>query len=455
MPLPPGVTPREPQAAALPPGVTPSRSEAKPDTRSTFQRVVTDPAANIAGMGLEALTAAGVPWARLAQGEGFRQAFDPRGMIETIGAGGKAQETRQEAAKAGVRTGAPVAAAALTGGMALPAIAGGQLVTEAMMQATGVSDPSRWRLLASALLPFLPAAVVRGARGLGRTATRVAPGLFRRAQEGAQVAAGQVAKSVGPAQEAGALFKSARAAGDEIIPAAKLQAMIDDLDQAIPADPVSPGLKTAREFMDAGRKMIRGGGITLRDLMRFRQDLGPMTRQIPQVQALYKATLSDLEAGGSAGSRLAVQALESARKTHGASLFTDLVEKATDVRSISGADVPALNVAKLAKAVQTHKDDLLKFLGPRGFGQIEQFLITYRSLPPTHAWTAVNRAIGTIAGGLGFFGGAGAPGLAAAAVPELATNIYAVGANPAWVNRTVPAAVSLGNLAQEALRQRR
>ena len=438
IPPPPDAVPAQPAAVAAAP----------PTVLQSAIRAVTPPDPfTVAGNALHALR---IP---------LKAAFDLAGNAD-VAAGIKTPERAARLANTYANIPIPVAAGMLTGGMSLPAQALAQATTTAAMQGGGLEPKSLPNVAFSAAAPFAGEAISRLIRGLGRTATRVIPGLFQRAQAKAQGELGKVAGGLAT-EESGPLFKGARAVGDQRVGAGQLTAMLDDLDQSIPKDPISPGLKAAREFMERGRELTQGGEISLGDLMRFRQDLGPMTRQAPQIGAIYKATLGDLEAGSTAGSRLAVEALSAARKTHGSALFSDLVEKATEVRSVAGADAPALNVAKLAKGVHANREDLVKFLGPQGVGQIEQFLAQYRSLPPTHAWTAVNKAIATGAGGLGFLGG-GLPAVAAAGLPELLTNMYQVGGNPAFLraSRLAPLlagarAAGAGGLARDAVESRR
>ena len=361
----------------------------------------------------------------------------------------------QAASRAGAYANVPIQmlGAMLTKGQSLPVQSLAGMGTTGAMQAGGLEPKSPAGVAASGAIPFAGELGSRVLRGLGRTATRVVPGLFQKAQGAAQEELGKVTAGLAK-EEAGPLYKTVRMAGDVKLPAPALQAMLDDVDQDLFAKPIGTANKLTKEFVTKGRELIQDGEITLGDLMKFRKELGPATREAPGVAALYKATLGDLEAGSTAGSRLAVAAVDAARKTHGASLFSDLVEKATEVRAVGGADAPALNVAKLAKSVNANRDDLMKFLGPQGFADIENFIIQNRSLPPTHAWTAINKGIGTMAGGAGFLG-AGPAGLALAALPELATNIYAVGKTPAaWLeqSRLIPllAAMRAGLAAQQA-----
>lgn len=66
--------------------------------QSIFNKYIAQPLNNIVGMGMEAASSGAIPFARMAQGEPMKQAFDLRGITDTIGAGGVAQQTREQAA---------------------------------------------------------------------------------------------------------------------------------------------------------------------------------------------------------------------------------------------------------------------------------------------------------------------------------------------------------------------
>jgi hypothetical protein len=120
---------------AYPPGFTPDGPEGftpdAPQSTGTrlYQDYVAKPLTNVVGRGLEAIGNVGVPLARMAQGESVRESFNPRGIIDTLGAGGVAADTRRQAAEvvvpqtplqAGIMAGT---AAAGPASRALPALA--------------------------------------------------------------------------------------------------------------------------------------------------------------------------------------------------------------------------------------------------------------------------------------------------------------------------------------------
>jgi hypothetical protein len=301
-------------------------------------------------------------------------------------------------------------------------------------------------------------------------ATRLIPERFRTAQRGAQAEAEGIATKLEPPGlgtagpgTAGDLFGGARAAAGEKIPATRLTAMLDDLDAAIPKEPTSPGLKTTRELMEQARTAIQGDEIPLGELMKLRLDAGQSLKRAPQVAALYKGILGDLEQAGAAGgpgAALAMRALEAGRKQHGAELFRDLVEQSAKRRSNLTGDLPLLDMAQLAKRVQENKDQLVKQLGTEGVGRIEEFLVKYRALPPVDAYNFANKmALGGL-GTAGFFGGGPIGAVGAAGLYELLNNAKAVGQNPAELNRalimmTEGLRAGIGGLSRQAVESRR
>jgi len=366
----------------------------------------------------------------------IKAAFDLAGKAD-VASGIKTPEQAASRANTYANIPIPMAVGALTGGASLPANALTQMATTAAMQEGGLEPKSPGQVVASGALPFGLAGIGRLVRGMGRGLTRAMPGRFRAAQDEAQEAAGKVTEGLKPAAATGELFKGARAAGPERIPATQLTAMLDDLDATIPATPTSGGLKTAREFMDTARASIQGDSIPLGELLRLRLDLGQSIGKGPQVAAIYKAVLGDLSqagATGGPGADLAMRALEAARKERGSALMGELVEKASRGRSALTGDLPLLNVSQLSKEVQTHQDEILKLVGPKGMEQIEQFLVKYRSLPPVHAYTAWNSLMAGMGAGLGL-GGFGAAGLAGVAAHELVKDAFAVGRNPQALNQ--------------------
>lgn len=246
----------------------------------------------------------------------------------------------------------------------------------------------------------------------------------------------------------------------EKIPAANLMRMLDDLEDSIPKDPTSGGLKTVRELMVQARGVISGDRVPLGELMKLRLDAGRSLKKAPEVAALYKGILGDLEQAGAAGgpgATLAMRALEAGRRQHGTELFRDLVEKASTRRSNLTGDLPLLDMAQLAKRVQENKDQLTKQLGPEGVSQIEDFLVKYRALPPVDAYNFANKmALGGL-GTAGFFGGGPMGAVGAAGLYELLNNAKAVGANPAELNRALimlgeGVRAGLGGMAESAVK---
>lgn len=395
-------------------------------------------------------------------------------------------------------------------------------------------------------LPPAVAGVARTIRGLGRTAVRVVPSLFQKAQGRAAAAADDVAAQLTPETTAEQLFRSARgrapapkvaprepiaalpaigetsptaygptgryvareltgregvertleaasatARGEgyregagmvvaqsqgpsvagrvmrratpetaatatrtarETVPAGRLTAIIDDLDETIPAEPGNAALQQVRTFMGKLQGAVKDGKVDLDELMRQRLDLG---REIarpgsaPELRALYghggkdaKGIIGALEEAaekGGAGASAAREALTVFKRDLGVVKWKELVETAAPRKSISGVETPELNIAKLGKLVEKHADELTAQLGPEGMALIQGYLRKFSTLPPTHAYTAVNRLISVMGGGLGLGVGVSTGsipiGLGAALLPEVATNIYAVGRNPVWVNQ--------------------
>jgi hypothetical protein len=345
---------------------------------------------------------------------------------------------------------------ALTAGAGLVPAALSQMGATAAMQEGGIEPrrplgPIDVNVAAAGASPFIGAGLGRLARGLGRGITRMVPSQFTAAQRAAQSEAGELVEELKPKVGAGGLFTQARSAGEQQVPAGQLTTMLDDLDRSIPATPTSGGLKTAREFIDAARGSIKEGNISLCDLLRLRLDVGRSIGKGPEVAALYKAVLGDLNAAGmaqGAGAKLAVDALEAARKERGAALMADIVEKATKGRSALTGELPLLSMSTLGREVQNAKPELLKFVGPEGVAQIEDFLVRNRALPPTHAYTAWNGLVS------GVLGGALGPATGGGSVLgwELLKDAYAVGPNPAELNQfLITLGAGLPGLARQAV----
>ncbi len=337
-----------------------------------------------------------------------------------------------QAAKETARTTLPIAAGMLTGGASIPLQAAVQLGTEGAMQATGLAEKSPGQLIASGALPFGMAGIGRALRGLSRTATRLIPSVFTGKQQEAQKGAEVVAKGLEGSGNTGALFKGARAQAAEPIPAPQLRAMIDDLEITLPPSPTSSGLKAAREILENAKESLKGDTIPLGDLMRLRLDSGRSIGKAPEVAALNKAVLGDLEQAGAVGgpgAQLAQQALISARKDRGAEMLREMVANASRGRSALTGEQPLLSMSQLSRDVEKNREKLTQLLGPDGMAKIEEFVVRNRALPPTHAYTAANGLVSYV----GFAGG----GLPAMASWELLKNAYAVGKNPAELNRAL------------------
>lgn len=73
---------------------------AKQEQGSWWNQNIAQPLNNIVGRGLEQVGNVGVPIARMAQGEPLSQALDPRGIVDTMGAGGEAKRAREQSASA-------------------------------------------------------------------------------------------------------------------------------------------------------------------------------------------------------------------------------------------------------------------------------------------------------------------------------------------------------------------
>lgn len=311
--------------------------------------------------------------------------------------------------------------------------------------------------------PPAAATAFRLIRGLGRTATRLAPSLFQGAHREALDAAAQAGESLAPNVNTSQLFQAARQAGSEQIPASNIRQTLDRLAQEIPADPVSPELKMVRAYMEnmeraiggqpgfafpsgaaqvtgptaaqvAGTAAAKTPQISLNDLMGMRRDIGLAIGRgrSGEVKALYGAVMNDLGAAANAGgpgAGMAKEALTAFKQDLAVNRWNDLVKSATDTRSISGADVQRLNVSRLRNALEKNSDEFTRLVGQDGVDRLRQFTEIYRSLPPETALNFHSRLVGALAGGAGVLS-AGPHGAVAALLPELAANMFSVGANP-------------------------
>src|SRR5206468_3792721 len=144
-----------------------------------------------------------------------------------------------------------------------------------------------------------------------RTLTRVMPGRFRAAHQEALGAADELGQGLRPEVDPGQLFEAARAAGAEAVPATKTTAILADLEKSVSKGPVNAKLKLVREYMDKVGGEIRNGEMSLQDLMARRRDLAMSLGAAPEVKAIYKGLISDLEgaAAGGPGAAMAQEAL--------------------------------------------------------------------------------------------------------------------------------------------------
>jgi len=230
--------------------------------------------------------------------------------------------------------------------------------------------------------------------------------------------------------------------------------MLADLEQSIPKTPASPALKTVREFMTNLDEALvtknpynvpagvgtTAPGLTLEALMAMRRDLGASLGKAPEIKALYKGLIQDLDVAakaGGPGAAMAQEALGAFKKDLGANRLGELVEAATSRRAIAGADTPILNMPKFANAFAKNSKDLTDLLGPDGVQAVGAFIQRFRTLPPEVAWNGWNMMLATLGGAGGGLlglsgGGAGATvgAVGGALTQELLRNAVAVGKNP-------------------------
>jgi hypothetical protein len=349
----------------------------------------------------------------------------------------------------------PLVTGALTGGGSLPLQIASQMGTAKAMQEGGMEPQSTPQVLFAGAAPLVAAGLGRLARGVGRTITRTVPSAFTSAQEAAQGAAGNMTESVRPETAASNLFRGARAAGSDVIPAANIQRVVEDLATTIGDNPQSPGLQVAKAFADKLGAATANGTVDLKTLMQLRLDLGQSLSRAPQIGALYGAVLSDLEAAaqaGGGGANQAVGALQAFKQDLGANKLAQMVEAATK-ESVAGGR--GLNIATLHKAVTTipkgaTEPELLRLLGPDKYAQVLRFLDTYRGLPPAMAYTGWDMAKSVLGGGFGALAGLGTGlggilGTAAGWLgPELFQNARLVGHNPPGLNAVLGTLAAMG-----------
>jgi hypothetical protein len=301
----------------------------------------------------------------------------------------------------------------------------------------------------SGLVPPAVQAGVRGARALGRTATRLVPQLFQRGQGAAVEAADEMVNAMRPTTDLRALAESARAAGGDLVGSNHLQRAVGGI--SLPPTPANPKMAAVQTTIDNLRSVMKPGGqFQLADLEAVRRDIGPLLKNGPaELRGIYGAIVKDLEASaeaGGVGASLARETATAFKQDLGATRVAELIEKATSVRTINGADVPALNVSTLVKLTRKPETrrELMQQLGPDGLRPIDEFVRRFRSLPPDMAYNAWNRMLFTLGGGLS--GGAsivgggdlvsgGVAAVVGALTPEVLTNMALVGKNPQQLNR--------------------
>ena len=356
----------------------------------------------------------------------FAQQFDPVG--EFIG-------------RKVIPTAIRLAPALITGNplLAAGALAGGEAAAQ-FAESGEVTSPGEVGLAAA--IPPGVATLTRAARSLGRGAIRLVPSLFQKAQAAGKAGAETVAKELAPTTAPSTLFAQARAATTESVPADKLIDVLSDLQAAIPRKPVTPSLQAVQAHMDNLRAGISQGQVNLGDLMRLRLDLGrSLTRgAAPELRALYKGVIGSLEAGatqGGAGASAAKEALALFKRDLGATRWRELVQDATKAAPLLGETVEALNVARLTNMVRKEAKELTGLVGPEGMKIIEAFLEKARTLPPTHAVNFANLVSSGLLGGLGLAGGGPSGLLVGLLGKELIQNFWAIGRNPATLNKVM------------------
>lgn len=385
-----------------------------------------------------------------------------------------------KAARDTARTTIPAAVGAATGGLSLPLQAAAQAGTTYAMQQTGLEKPSWFQVLLSGGLPFLGAGVGRLLRGGERTATRMVPSRFEREQGKAAQAAGQMVEQMKPKAPASVLARAAGQASEEVIgtrevakqvpssiltpqgtPAMRTVTSTVEMRPTIavpateklarglvlPAKSANPQMESVRTTIENIKAAADRGAIQVKDLEAIRQDIGPLVGRSgapPKLKALYGAMIQDLESAARTGEPSALLARASAdsfKRELGAATLADLITKASPQRVISGATVPALNVATLNKLIHVKetREALTKQLGPQALKVVDRFIHDFRALPPDVAFNGWNRMILTL-GGVGGGAGVGSvlggiPGAVIGALaPEVLTNMALVGRNPAALN---------------------
>lgn len=292
---------------------------------------------------------------------------------------------------------------------------------------------------------FPPGAAVVGriARGLGRTAVRLVPSFFEKAQAAAREAGEALIRSLRPAEDVAQLSKAARAAGGDLIPSSNVQRIIGEI--KLPATPANPRLEAVKTTIENLKGVLTPEGkIRLDDLEAIRRDIGPLlqSKAAPsELRGLYGAIVKDLEEtarAGGAGASLAREAATAFKRDLGAAKVAELFEKATQVRVVSGANVPALDVARLGKLLRDPKTNkqLTEQIGADGVKLVESFISKFRSLPPTTAYNAWTTMLAALGGGVGAVTGGTATAVGIGVISsEIIRNMALVGANPKALNQ--------------------
>ena len=309
-------------------------------------------------------------------------------------------------------------------------------------------DP--WAIGTAGALPIAASTAVRGARALGRTATRFVPSLFESAQARALSAAERAASRLEPETAATQFFESARRAGTEVVSMGPLSRALDDVGRSVRAAPASPQQKALRELINGLRTELDAGNgaLSLDALDAVRRDVaGSIGRAGPGAERLYRGVIESLEEAAQAGGQGAGSlraALQAFKQELGAEKWRQMVTESQFRRpgepTLEGLGL--LNMGKLTNrfhAPKTHAE-MAKLLGPERMAIIEEFLRRYQSLPPTMATTTFASLVGRIVApaGLGALIGSQAggalpgaiAGLAGAFGPDFVQNFAAVGRNP-------------------------
>lgn len=324
-----------------------------------------------------------------------------------------------------------------------PLSAGGEALAQ-LVESGEITSPEQVALAGA--IPPAAATVGRFGRAMGRTAVRVFPGMFERAQKAAQEAGEALVSALRPTEDVAQLAASARAGGTDLIPTKNVQSMMRQI--TLPAKPANPQMEAVKTTVENLKSVLDPrGNISLDALEAIRQDIGPLLQSkqaSPQLRGLYGAIVRDLEetaAAGGVGATLAREAATAFKRDLGAAKVGELIEKSTSRRVISGADVPALNVSRFSKLINEPKTKqaLLGQIGADGFRTVEEFITKFRTLPPDVAYNGWGRMLGILGGGVGAVTGI-ATGTPIAPIiglitPEIATNMALVGRNPDLLNR--------------------